>query len=160
VLIEQFIHGQNCTSRLSDCPDAGRSPTVLPLTEVRFEDDDPSVWPIYPFDAKWAESSREYEATPLVCPVALSPPFTPGSIGLPLRRIGCWAAAITRVDVRMTPEGEFDILEVNPNPFINSLALGMAWQHWDGPAEPVADLMRRLWPRGPTRGGRRSISVA
>src|SRR5262249_8599197 len=127
VLVERFIRGREFhVSVLEEYREDGasRPPTVLPLTEVRFEDDDPAVWPIYSFQAKWSTDSREYRTTPLVCPVALEPALHARLDRLcreAFRLLGCRDYA--RVDVRMSPEGEFSILEVNPNPFINSIAV-------------------------------------
>jgi D-alanine-D-alanine ligase len=139
-------------------------PTVLPLTEVRFDDDSPSVWPIYSFDAKWAEESREYETTPLICPVPLEPALHARLDRLAVeafRLLGC--RDYGRVDFRMTPEGEFYILEVNPNPFINNLALRDGLEVLGRtPKEFIANLMRRALARGAVRGraGQGSMSVA
>jgi D-alanine-D-alanine ligase len=165
VLVEQFIRGREFHVTVIEPYNADGLPSVpmvLPLTEVVFEDKDPSVWPIYSFDAKWTVTSREYGTTPLTCPVALEPALharLERLCGEAFRLLGCRDYA--RVDVRMTPEGEFYILEVNPNPFINSIAVidgleALGRSH----AGFLADLMRRALARRTRRAGEESISVA
>jgi D-alanine-D-alanine ligase len=95
---------------------------VLPLAEILFEDAD--LWPIYCYDSKWAKESREYKATPMASPVIL-PPEQMSRVSEVSRRayqlLNCRDYA--RVDLRLTPDGQPFILEVNPNPFLNSVAL-------------------------------------
>ena len=76
------------------------------------------------YEAKWNEHSAEYLATPLDTGITLPAPL--------MERVSevCRAAYrliglrdYGRVDVRITPEGDPFILEVNPNPYLNSIAL-------------------------------------
>lgn len=165
VLVERFIPGREFHVMVvqSFTEDGGPvPPTVLPMTEVLFQDNDPATWPIYSFDAKWATNSREFLTTPLACPVVLEP-----ALQARLNRLCCEAFRLmscrdyARVDVRMTPEGEFYILEVNPNPFINSIAVidGLAALGRTHEAF-ITDMMRRAIARGARRAGGNSISVA
>lgn len=128
VLVEEFIEGREFHVNVYEEP--GDGPTVdrlrvVPLAEIRFEyEKDEKFWPIYSFKAKWDEHSAEYKGTPLdtgltlpsplmeqVCDVARSAYQLVG-----LRDYG-------RVDVRITADGRPFILEVNPNPYLNSIAL-------------------------------------
>lgn len=125
VLVEQFIDGREFhVSVVDGRPDShGRCPAhVLPLAEIKYKD--PSLWPIYSYDAKWAEDSWEYRATPLVSPVIvpndLMERICEVSVGA-YRLLNCRDYA--RVDLRINREGQPFILEVNPNPFLTSLAM-------------------------------------
>jgi D-alanine-D-alanine ligase len=128
-LVEQFIPGREFHVHLIEdvCdPDVGAS-CLLHVAEVLFLEQAPGYWPIYSYDAKWTEASTEYEATPLQSPVVLGPDqlarlaeLARGAYDL----IGCRDYA--RLDLRMTPDGDFTILEVNPNPNLSSKLIGMA----------------------------------
>lgn len=119
VLVEQFIPGREFHVMIVE--DQGAGLCMLPLAEIVFLEDDPGCWPIYSYDAKWKTDGREYEMTPLRSPVTLEdePTERIATIGKQAYRLlGCRDYA--RIDVRMAPTGELFILEVNPNPFINS----------------------------------------
>lgn len=120
VLVEQYIPGREFHVHVYDSP-AG--PRVLPPSEIRFEAGG-DYWPIYTFEGKWNEQSVEYKKTPLDSSVIL-----PSELA---ERIGeiCIAAYrlvglrdYGRVDVRLTPEGRPFVLEINPNPYLNSIIL-------------------------------------
>lgn len=125
VLVEQFVAGREFhVNMVEDGPaDRPRAVTVLPLAEIAFRPG-AAHWPVYTFAAKWYEESEEYKAAPLVAPVTLPPGPTAKLEALATRAyrlLGCRDYA--RVDVRMTADGEFYILEMNPNPYLDSLAL-------------------------------------
>jgi len=125
VLVEQFINGREFqVSLIEGAPDErGRCvPLALPLSEIVFKDK--SLWPIYSYTAKWAETSNEYQSAPLVVPVIIRPDWLERINDVAKRAyrlLNCRDYA--RVDMRVDSDGEPYILEVNPNPFINSLAL-------------------------------------
>jgi D-alanine-D-alanine ligase len=126
-LVEQFVPGREFHVHIleeSTASSGGRSLLLLPLAEIVFLQQGEGYWPIYSYDAKWAPGSREYEVTPLRSPVTLEPgqmdrlaEIARAAFDL----LGCRDYA--RLDVRMTPEGDFFILEINPNPFLNSKAV-------------------------------------
>src|SRR5262245_12301592 len=153
VLVERFIHGREFHAAVIEEPDPETGePLVqmLPLAEIAFDVRGTSFWPIYSYEAKWREGSREFQATPMVAPVHLDPPLMERVSDISCRAfqlVGC--RDYGRVDVRMTPAGEFFILEVNPNPFINSSGMinaleviGRTHPQW------VADLVRNALSRG------------
>ena len=82
------------------------------------------LWPIYSYDAKWKEQSREYQLRPVDIPARL-----PEDVAERVRRasvqthrvLGC--RDYSRVDLRVAPDGEVFVLEGNPNPSITSLTL-------------------------------------
>lgn len=122
VLIEQFIRGREFHITVWN---RGHETITLPFTEIVFlEDDKEPIWPIVSFDAKWKPDSRDYKATPVKNP---PDPIDP-EIERKLSEVCIRSSELVgyrdyaRVDVRLTPEGEPYILEVNPNPCINPLA--------------------------------------
>jgi D-alanine-D-alanine ligase len=127
VLVEQFVHGREFHVHLLEEPGegpGGRSLRMLPLAEIVFLEQAPGYWPIYSYDAKWNAATHEYQVTPLHSPVVLEPAAMERLGDLARRAydlVGC--RDYGRLDVRMTPEGELFILEVNPNPFLDSKAV-------------------------------------
>jgi D-alanine-D-alanine ligase len=121
VLVEQYIAGREFHVHVIDGPD-GR-PVVLPATEIRFEAG-AGYWPIYTYEGKWNEQSVEFKKTPYDTTVELPAPLAEQVAEI------CAAAyrlvrmrGYGRVDLRVTPEGRAYVLEVNPNPYLNSKAL-------------------------------------
>jgi D-alanine-D-alanine ligase len=126
VLVEEFVVGREFhVNVIEDGPGVSDRPVVvLPLAEIAFREPAPGRWPVYTFTAKWDEESDEYKESPLVAPVGLPPDLTARLTDLAasaFRLLGCRDYA--RLDVRMDSDGDFRILEVNPNPYLNSLAL-------------------------------------
>jgi D-alanine-D-alanine ligase len=126
VLVERYIPGREFHVNLIEDGrgDGPRALMVLPLAEIAFRHPDPAHWPVYTFAAKWYEQSEEYKSAPLLSPVELPPEPTARLAAIAsrvYRLLGCRDYA--RVDVRMTPEGAFYVLEMNPNPYLDSLAL-------------------------------------
>jgi D-alanine-D-alanine ligase len=122
VLVERFVFGREFHANLIEF--GPEQVTLLPLAEIAFQHTNPAHWPVYTFTAKWNVDSDEYKATPLLEKVELS-----ASAMATLRELGAKAFRLlqcrdyARLDVRMTPDGEFFVLEVNPNPYLNSQAL-------------------------------------
>lgn len=131
VMVERFVFGREFHINLIEEWTGGgpRPLRVLPLAEIEFLDTRPGQWPVYTFTAKWKTESDEYKATPLLTGVAI-----PDEPAERLRRLAEKAFRLlqcrdyARLDVRMSDDGRFHILEVNPNPYLNSQALvrGMA----------------------------------
>jgi D-alanine-D-alanine ligase len=126
VLIERFLGGRefhvNAIEDGMDGPD--RTILVLPPAEIAFRKTAESWWPVYTFTAKWNPESEEYQASPLVSPVELPPEPTAILQDLATRAFRLLMCRdFARLDVRMSADGVFHILEVNPNPYLNSLAL-------------------------------------
>jgi D-alanine-D-alanine ligase len=120
ILVEQFIDGREFHVNLIE---ENGQPRVLPPTEIRFAAGE-GYWPVYTYEGKWNESSVEYKNTPLDTGLALPSPLREHVDEI------CSAAFqlvgmrdYGRVDLRVTPEGEPFVLEVNPNPYLNSIAL-------------------------------------
>lgn len=122
VLVERFVSGREFhVNVIEDGPQ--RVPQVLPLSEIAFEPND-DLWPIYSFTAKWDVDSAEYKATPLKSPVEIDEEPAARLRELAIRAFRLLQCRdYARLDVRMTENGEFHVLEVNPNPYLNSSAL-------------------------------------
>ena len=126
VLVERYVPGREFHVNMVEEPGAGplAPPTVLPLAEIAFKTDKPGKWAVYTFTAKWDENSAEYANAPLIAPVEI-PAEDFARIAAVAQRsfraLGCRDYA--RIDARMDAAGKFYVLEVNPNPYLNSLAL-------------------------------------
>jgi D-alanine-D-alanine ligase len=122
VLVEEFVFGREFHANLVE--DGAGNLTLLPLAEIGFTGDRPGLWPVYTFTAKWHVDSDEYQHAPLLSPVAIPDDAFGRLRGIgeqAFRLLGCRDYA--RLDVRMTEAGGFAVLEVNPNPYLDSLAL-------------------------------------
>jgi D-alanine-D-alanine ligase len=126
VLVERFVSGREFHVNIIETRTAPphAPPTVLPLCEIAFTGDKPGRWPVYTFTAKWHEQSEEYRAAPVRAPVEI-PADDFARLELiaqrSFRTLQCRDYA--RIDVRMDADGKFFVLEMNPNPYLNSLAL-------------------------------------
>jgi D-alanine-D-alanine ligase len=125
VLVERFIPGREFHVFVIE--DQRGELLMLPPTEIVFED--AAAWPIYSYSAKWATDSAEFQATPIRPLAALADDLGRRVAEVArgaYRLVGCRDYA--RVDLRVTPEGEPFILEVNTNPYVGSdgLAEGLA----------------------------------
>ncbi|MCI0703244.1 MAG: hypothetical protein L0241_19365 [Planctomycetia bacterium] len=126
VLVERFIFGREFhVNMIEDASSPPNSPPlVLPLAEIAFQNTKPGHWPVYTFTAKWHEESEEYRTAPLRAPVEI-----PAEDFARLQAIAQRSFRVfdcrdyARIDVRMDEDGKFHILEMNPNPYLNSLAL-------------------------------------
>jgi D-alanine-D-alanine ligase len=114
-LVEEYIEGREIhCAILNDQP--------LPLYEMAFKgglDDKGRPLPrIITYRAKWDPYSRDHHNVESKCPVDdLSPDLTAKIQGIAhaaYQALNCRDYA--RVDMRVTPEGEVYVLEVNPNP--------------------------------------------
>jgi D-alanine-D-alanine ligase len=126
VLVERFVFGREFHVNMIENRTAppNTPPTVLPLCEIAFTNLTPGRWPVYTFTAKWHEQSEEYKTAPVRSPVEI-PPDDFARLTLIAQRayrtLQCRDYA--RIDVRMDEGGGFYVLEMNPNPYLNSLAL-------------------------------------
>src|SRR5262245_11881404 len=130
VLVERFISGREFHVNILDgsvaasTSGASALPLVLPLAEIAFENLPEGRWPVYTFTAKWHEESEEYRTAPLRAPVEIPAEDFARLTGIAQRAyrvLDCRDYA--RIDVRMDRDGKFYVLEMNPNPYLNSLAL-------------------------------------
>jgi D-alanine-D-alanine ligase len=122
VLIEQFIRGRELNVALVETPEL----RALPISEILFLEQDPSVWPIVTYDAKWKPESRDFQATPPRYPAEVAPALAAQLETIARQAFhlfGCRDYA--RFDFRVAEDGQPYLLEVNPNPDFN-LEAGLA----------------------------------
>lgn len=123
VLVERFIPGREFLAHVFE-EGLERVVTVLPPAEIAYTGNRGNRWPVYTFTAKWDEASDEYKTAPVIAPVEL-PPETDARLrdiaARGFRLLGCHDYA--RLDLRMDANGDFFVLEINPNPYLNSVAL-------------------------------------
>lgn len=125
VLVERFVAGREFHVNMIERREAPHEPPrVLPLCEIAFTNDAPGRWPVYTFNAKWHENSDEYKAAPVRTSVTI-PPDDFARLELVARRAfrALQCRDYARIDVRMDDAGNFHVLEMNPNPYLNSIAL-------------------------------------
>jgi D-alanine-D-alanine ligase len=97
---------------------------MLPIAEIRFDGMPDGSWPIVSYAAKWIPGSPEDEGTQPICPAEV-PADLAQRIGQVAR--DAWlhmsgGEGYGRVDLRVSPEGQPYVLEVNPCPDLSSNA--------------------------------------
>jgi D-alanine-D-alanine ligase len=123
VLVEAFVFGRELHVNVIQVAGAA-VPEVLPLAEIEFHDARPGRWPVYTFTAKWDMESDEYKNAPLKAPVYIDDAAFRTLADIAVRSFRLFECRdYARLDVRMTADGRFAVLEMNPNPYLNSLAL-------------------------------------
>jgi D-alanine-D-alanine ligase len=113
VLLEQYVPGREFNIAVIE----HEARQVLPITEILFAHNNPELWPIVTYDAKWVAGGEEDRATVVHCPADLDAETARELSRLALESVrltGCRDYA--RIDLRLTPEGRPFILEVNANP--------------------------------------------
>ncbi len=115
LLVEEFLPGREIYASILDGE-------LLPLGEIdygRLAAVAPGRPPIVTYDAKWVESSPDYQGTPVIAadlPGALADEVH-GLARAAFHALGCRGYA--RVDLRLDRDGRPVVLEVNPNPDIS-----------------------------------------
>jgi D-alanine-D-alanine ligase len=128
-LVEEYIDGREIHAAIL----GNENPEVLPLFEMEFDDsyfheeDDDSFRPhIISYSAKWDPTTEVFYSMEATCPAQIEP-----ALAARIREVALAAFRVTecrdyaRVDMRIGPDGEPYILEVNPNP---DLALDGAFE--------------------------------
>jgi D-alanine-D-alanine ligase len=109
---------------------------MLPFSEIEFREMPKGCWPIVTYAAKWDIGSAEDRATVPVCPANIEPELAArvGSVARQAWDLIGQGIGYGRIDVRVAPDGQPYVLEVNPNPDISDDAglSRMAVAHgWD-----------------------------
>jgi len=109
---------------------------MLPISEIEFRDMPDGSWPIVTYAAKWDVGSPEDVATVPVCPAKLAPELAKrvGVVARTAWRLIGQEKGYGRVDIRIAPDGNPYVLEVNPNPDISDdagLSRMAAARGWD-----------------------------
>lgn len=129
VLIQEYVPGRELNVAFVGGEE-------LPISEVEFRSLPPGSWPIVTYAAKWDTGSAEDVATVPVCPAQLDSELAGRVLEaarLAWRLIGD-NRGYGRVDLRLAPDGQPYVLEVNPNPDISAdagLARMAAAHGWD-----------------------------
>jgi D-alanine-D-alanine ligase len=116
-LIEQFFGTRELNVSVLR---RGGKTEVLPLAEIEFRGYGRKRPPIVDYAAKWHPDSYEYQNTVRVIPARLAPKLAREITQCALaawETLGC--SDYARVDLRLTDDGRFAILEINPNPDIS-----------------------------------------
>jgi D-alanine-D-alanine ligase len=133
---------------------------MLPISEIDFQNMPDGSWPIVTYSAKWDTGSPEDLGTI---------PKVPAPLGADLaKRVAAVAQAAWRligqekgygrVDIRIAPDGQPYVLEVNPNPDISDdagLSRMAAARGWDYDA-----LILKVLEEAVARGDRRRVAEA
>ena len=113
VLIEEFIEGRELN--IAVFQDEGTR--VLPISEIDFTEMPDHLHNIVSYQAKWDPQHESYHKTIPICPAILPPKIEKKAKEIAIHAfnvMGCRDYA--RVDVRLSPDEEIFVLEVNPNP--------------------------------------------
>ena len=120
VLIEQFIEGREIyvgkLDQLAPDGSTAATPRLLPLFAVDFSAMPSERAHVVTFDAKWLESSPDYQSTPTAQVTGL-----PADVVQKVQEVGLAAFAALdlrdygRVDIRLSPAGVPYVIDVNPN---------------------------------------------
>jgi D-alanine-D-alanine ligase len=97
---------------------------MLPMSEIDFSDMPDGSWPIVTYAAKWETGSPEDLGTTPVCPAPLEPELAKkvAAVARAAWRLIGQETGYGRVDMRISPDGQPYVLEVNPNPDISDNA--------------------------------------
>jgi D-alanine-D-alanine ligase len=122
-LVEEFIEGREIYVSLLDRRD--QEPRIFPFFEIDFSDMPEDRPKIVSFEGKWVENSLEYMGTrPIRCE-KMAPDLRTliGKTALDaFRAIGLRDYA--RIDLRVSPDGNPYVIDVNPNCDLSDLAGG------------------------------------
>lgn len=119
VLVEPYLEGREFSVVVVECPEV----TVMPASEIRFDERCAGKWPIFTYDAKWDVESVDFNTTPVDYPAVITPELQDRLAALSRRAFAALSIRdYGRVDFRCDGSGNPHILEVNPNPDFSPLA--------------------------------------
>lgn len=113
-IIEEYLPGREFTIGILG---NGQSAEVLPIVEINFDELPESLVPIYSFEAKWVEDTRDNPLNIFTCPANIN-----GKIGAKIKETALAAYNIlnckdwSRIDIRLDKNDIPNIIEVNPLP--------------------------------------------
>lgn len=122
-LVEEYIEGRELNVSLME---TNGNLEVLPVSEIDYSEFPEGIPRICGYEAKWMPESLEFQHSKPICPAPLKE-----EIRKRIERISSQAFRLfrcrdyARIDLRVNPEGEIYIIEVNPNPDISPQS-GMA----------------------------------
>lgn len=113
-IVEEYLPGKEFTVGLIGNDDETE---VLPIVEVNFSELPKDLVPIYSFEAKWIEDTRENPLDIFTCPAQIDP-----QIEAKIKETALSAYNILnckdwcRIDIRLDADGIPNVIEVNPLP--------------------------------------------
>lgn len=116
-LVERFIKGREIYVGILG---AKEKLSVLPISEIIFDDKLKPTAKICSYEAKWLPESQQYQSTPVECPARLDKVLEKKVIEIAKKAyslLGC--RDYGRVDFRIDKNNQPYVLEVNPNPDIS-----------------------------------------
>ena len=124
VLVERFLYGREFHVNMYEPPGTAEI-RIIPPAEICFRPQrGEAFWPIYTYAAKWDEESPEYKAAPIETGLDLPEPLksrVAEACTAAYRLVGL--RDYGRVDVRVTADGTPNVIEVNPNPYLDSIVI-------------------------------------
>lgn len=132
VLVEPFLPGREIYCGVVEVRGA---PEPLPPTLIDYSALPPDYPPVLTFEAKWDPDCPAYDMTPTHCPAPVSAELTARLQGLcagAFSALGC--RGYSRLDLREGADGNWYILELNPNPSLATLipqAQARGWEYED-----------------------------
>jgi len=116
ILVEKFMAGREFNISIL----GNKTPRVLPVSEISFENVSEDYFPITSYEAKWLSDHPIYKMTPPICPASITPDLTKELAELSLAVYETLHGQdYGRVDIRMDEAGNLFVLEYNPNPDIS-----------------------------------------
>jgi D-alanine-D-alanine ligase len=113
-LVEEFVDGREFNATVIGNDEA----TVLPLSEIVYSLP-PGMPQILTYAAKWEEGTMYFDGTRVVCPAEIGAEERTQFVQTAMAVFRLLVQhGYARVDMRLDPEGNIQVLEVNPNPDI------------------------------------------
>jgi len=112
-LVDEYIDGRELNVSVF----GDKDPVVLPVSEIDFSKMPPNYHRIVSFQAKWEATHETYHKTIPICPAKLSQKVIEKINEIAIKAFHAMEVRdYTRIDMRLTPDDELYVLEVNPNP--------------------------------------------
>ncbi|MFH1046629.1 MAG: ATP-grasp domain-containing protein [Candidatus Omnitrophota bacterium] len=116
-LVEQFINGREVYVGILG---AWENLTILPLTEVMFDQNLKQDARICTYESKWMAQSEQYKNTTVQCPALLDKELQEKVVAIAKEAYKIfYCRDYSRIDFRIDEKGQPFILEINPNPDIS-----------------------------------------
>jgi D-alanine-D-alanine ligase len=144
VMVQEYIHGREINVGFVGSE-------MLPFSEIEFRNMPDGHWPIVTYAAKWDYGSPEDLATVPLCPAPLEPELQKkvGAVARAAWELIGQSNGYGRIDMRIAPNGQPYVLEVNPNPDISDdaglsrMAKARGWEYDDLILKVVEEALAR-----------------
>jgi D-alanine-D-alanine ligase len=113
-LVEEFVGGREFNATVMGNDEA----TVLPVSEIVYSLP-PGMPQILTYAGKWEEGTLYFDGTKVVCPAKIGDEKRTQLVQIAMAVFRLLVQrGYARVDMRLDPDGNIQVLEVNPNPDI------------------------------------------